>query len=206
MTGLHLPGKKYFQFIILTSGQKTCSWCWGEGCVRGRWEKGKRWLRSIARLKLVDTQGRKEEGGQKGSSPLQCCWGAWTRLGTSRGQRLASVPVLPALGMMWGGAAQCGLSWLLRFAKQHATQPRGLGHRPLAVLLRASVPMSAGAGDGRNNWLAAAVSMPTDLWGVEPSKRHSQMVSSNVPIFMNVFIRWHPHESRKVWSVPFRAC
>lgn len=41
----------------------------------------------------------------------------------------------------------------------------------------------------RNNWLAAEVSMSTDLWGAELSKRHSQMVSSNVPIVIDVFIR-----------------
>ena len=37
--------------------------------------------------------------------------------------------------------------------------------------------------------MAAEVSMPTDLWGAELSKRHSQMVSSNVPIVIDVFIR-----------------
>lgn len=40
--------------------------------------------------------------------------------------------------------------------------------------------------------------MPTDVWGTEPCKKHSQMVSSNVPIFIDVFIRWHPHES---WTI-----
>jgi len=50
----------------------------------------------------------------------------------------------------------------------------------------------------RNNWSATEASKPTDLWGAEPSKRHSQMVSSHVPVFIDVLIRWHSHESRRI--------
>lgn len=117
MIGQGLPGNKYFQFIILTSGQKNCQVLKRRVCQR-QTRKEKMWLRLRERLKLViPRQKKRSEGvGVRNSHHSCSAAGVCERdLDLQEKKRLVIVPVLPALRTVCRGAARHGLAWLLGF-------------------------------------------------------------------------------------------
>lgn len=143
MIGQTLLGKKYFQFIILTSGQKNCLVLKRRVCQR-QTRKEKIWLRLRERLKLViPRQEKKCVGGwcQKLSSLLQCCWGVWTRPGPSgekeAGDRASAASHGNSMqrGSTTGACLAAWLWWMTRcLAPGLSHQPHCWGHPCLWVL------------------------------------------------------------------------
>lgn len=147
MIGQTLLGKKYFQFIILTSGQKNCLVLKRRVCQR-QTRKEKIWLRLRERLKLViPRQEKKCVGGVVSETLitlavlLGCVNETWT---FRRKRGWWSCQCCQPWEQYAEGQHNRGLPGCLALMNDTLLSP---WPQPPATLLGASLPVSAGAGD-----------------------------------------------------------
>lgn len=129
MIGLSPPGKKYFQFITLPSGQKNCAWCWSSVCI-GQRSKGEKCSRVDRKAETGAVQVRR--GGWRCSSPLQCFRSVQTRTGP-QGKKAGCLALAPTGTDALSDASECWSrrwrNWLVvAFSFSVPAERRGVEH------------------------------------------------------------------------------